>query len=182
MTHTGFEKQQKLIVIALLDNGILLEKELIGKILELPATENDIQQFDIPAEIEKQSQIQVQEMLDEIVDKNKEFFLKECNKLNDWGEEMKDRLQEEIKEIDRNIKDITKEMQTNSGAYDLTEIIEMQQQISNLKKERSRKRATMFDEEDRIEEEVTRLQAEIQKRMNSSSKVENVFTVRFEIA
>jgi adenine-specific DNA-methyltransferase len=95
---------------------------------------------------------------------------------------MKDHLQEEIKEIDRNIKDITKEMQTNSGAYELTEIIDMQQQISNLKKERSRKRATMFDEEDRIEEEVTRLQEEIQKRMNSSSKVENVFTVRFEIA
>lgn len=182
VTHTGFEKQQKLIVTGLLDNGLLLEKELIGKILELPAVENDIQQFNIPTEIEKQSQIQVQEMLDEIVDKNKEFFLKECNKLNDWGEEMKDRLQEEIKEIDRNIKDITKEMQTNSGAYELTEIIEMQQQISNLKKERSRKRATMFDEEDRIEEEVTRLQAEIQKRMNSSSEVENIFTVQFEIA
>jgi len=181
MTHIGFETQQNLIVTVLLDNGILLEKDLIEKVFELPVVEGSLQQFAIHSEIEKQSQKQVQKIINDIIDKNKEFFLAECNKLNDWGEEMKDNLQEEIKEIDRKIKETTKEMQINSSAYELTEIIEMQQQISNLKKERSRKRATMFDEEDRIEEEVAILQEEIQKRMNSSSKVEDVFTVQFEI-
>lgn len=181
LIHNGFEVSENIIYTAVLDNGTVLANDLIEKILELPCNIVNEGAFRIPEHIEKYAEATKQKLLDDISNQNKRFFIDECNKLNGWGEEMKDRLQEELKQLDRDIKEIKKDIQVNEALYGLEEIIEKQEQIKSLTKERTRKRATMFEEEDKIEEEVTKLQAEIKKRMNSATEVEAVFTVRFEV-
>lgn len=181
LIHTGLEVSENLIYTAVLDNGNVLNADLVEKILELQCNVINDTAFNIPEHIDKYADDTKQKLLDDIANQNKKFYIDEFNKLNNWGEEMKDRLQEDIKQLDREIKEVKKDMQVNEALYSLDEIVEKQDRITTLSKERTRKRATMFDEEDKIEDEVTKLQAEIKKRMNSNTEVLDVFTVRFEV-
>ncbi len=181
LIHNGFETSENLIYTAVLDNGAVLDNDIVEKLLELPCSIQNESIFKIPEHIGKFAEATKQKLLDDIANQNKRFFLDECNKLNSWGEEMKDRLQEELKQLDRDIKEVKKDIQVNEALYSLDEIMEKQDRVKAITKERTRKRATMFEEEDKIEDEVTKLQAEIKKRMNSSTEVVDVFTVRIEV-
>lgn len=181
LKHTGFETQEFLICTALLDDSTIIETDLIEKLLELPSTVLEETPFSISPTLIETSESNKKLILDNIANQNKKFFLDECKKLNDWGEETKDRLQEELKQLDKDIKELKKDIQLNESLYTLEQIIEKQNSIKKLTKERQRKRTTLFEEEDKIEYDITKLQAEIKKRMNSSTEVEEVFTVRFEV-
>ncbi len=177
----GFETSETLIYTAVLDNGMALDDTLVEKLLELPCTETNAVQFKVSEHIEQYALAGKQRILDEMEQKNKKFFLDECAKLDNWGAEMREHIEEELKQLDKDIKALKKDMQANEALYTLEEIVQKRGQLKSLERERARKRATMFEEEDKIEEEVTKLQAEIQKRMKSKTEIEEVFTVRFEV-
>ncbi|MFI3174574.1 MAG: SNF2-related protein [Bacillota bacterium] len=177
----GLEVQEYLLKIAVLDDGQVIPSAMVEKLLEMFAITMEKESFVVPTIIDECAMAAKEEILKEIAQENKKFFLEECNKLNGWGEEMKDRLQEEIKKLDQLIKELKKDIQVNEASYSLEEIMSKQDDVKRLSKERTTRRATLFEEEDKIEDEVTRLQGEIQKRMGNQVEVMDIFTVRFEV-
>ncbi len=197
LINSSFEEQEYLLISAICNDGVEIEADLIDKLMELDVTSiKDINE-QIPEEIinhqkyqelqtikeiglkNKEYFLQESKKLDEWSD-NKEYFLQESKKLDEWSDDLKDNLQLEIKEIEKQIKEKKKEFD-NSLDLDLEQMLDIKDQMNKLKRKRDKKMRELYDEQDRIDEENERLQAEMRSRIKGSTQVKPIFTIQFEI-
>jgi ERCC4-related helicase len=176
----SFDKQEHLIISAICDDGTVLDSGVVNKIMELSTVKRQqIECSSVPNAIKGMSKTNADNTLKQIEMENKEYFLKECEKLDEWSEDLKDGLQEEIKNIDKVIKEKNRELSIVDCT--LEEMLDKKDEILKLKKLRDKKRRKLYDEEDRIENENEKLQEEMRQRIKGKNTVTNIFTIRFEI-
>lgn len=180
LVNSSFEEQEYLLVSAICHDGVEIEAELIDKLMELNVITVEHLKEQIPNEVMKHQREQELQTIQEIELKNKEYFLQESKKLDEWSEDLKDNLQLEIKEIEKQLKEKKKELNNNLD-LDLDQMLEIKEQINKLERQRNKKRRELYDEEDRIDEENDKLQREMRQRIRGATHVEPVFTVKFEI-
>jgi chromosome segregation ATPase len=179
LINDSFEKEEHLIITATCDNGEIIEEDIVDKIMELPADTKRIDE-DIPIEIiNLRKEMEKKRILD-IENKNKKYFLNECEKLDEWSEDKKNSLTEDIDQLDKLIKEKKKEMSLDLDAT-LEEIINIKEEINKLKKQRDKKHRELFEAQKQIEDENERLQEAMRMKIRGNSTTENIFTVRFEI-
>lgn len=179
LINDSFEKEEHLIITATCDNGEIIEEDIVDKIMELPANTKRIDE-DIPIEIiNLRKEMEKKRILD-IKNKNKKYFLNECEKLDEWSEDKKSSLTEDINQLDKLIKEKKKEMSLDLDAT-LEEIINIKEEINKLKKQRDKKHRELFEAQKQIEDENERLQEAMRMKIRGNSTTENIFTVRFEI-
>ena len=94
---------------------------------------------------------------------------------------MKEKIQLELETLEREIKEKTKELREGGELFELEELIKLQDEIVSLKKRRRKKRAEIYDDEEEVETEVARLQNEIKQKMKTTSTVQDIFSVTFEL-
>ncbi|MFZ3371530.1 MAG: SNF2-related protein [Desulfitobacteriaceae bacterium] len=182
LINDSFEEQQHLLITALGDDGTTLEADIVDKIMELPIISEVSVQATLSSEISTlRKQIEGQ-TLQEIQRQNKEFFLKECEKLDEWSEDRKNSLQQDIKENEKLIKEKNKEFSLSADELTLEEMVNKKSEITRLKKERDKKRRELYAEEDKIEQENEKLQDEMRIRLKGIATSENVWMLRYTIA
>jgi len=180
MRNGSLDEQEHILVTAVCDDGTELETEIVERIMELPAFSFAEIKGSIPSLILiKKNQLE-EHTLKEIENNNKEFFLKECEKLDQWSEDKKDALQQNIRDVDKLIKEKNKAFSISTECT-LEQMLNMKAEINKLKKLRDKKRRELYDEEDKIEQENEKLQADMRQRIKGKTIVENIFTIRFEI-
>ena len=135
----------------------------------------------VPIELQKSVELEIEQGLHSIDKTNREYYLSECDKLDSWGEEMKEKIQLELETLEREIKEKTKELREGGELFELEELIKLQDEIVSLKKRRRKKRAEIYDDEEEVETEVARLQNEIKQKMKTTSTVQDIFSVTFEL-
>lgn len=182
LINDSFEEQEHLLVTARLDDGTTLEEDMVDKIMGLPADYQMSCQSSLPPEISTLCKELEEETKQEIQRQNKEFFMRECEKLDEWSEDRKNSLQQDIKEIEKLIKEKNKEFSFSADELTLEEMVNKKCEITRLKKERDKKRRELYAEEDRIEEENEKLQEKMRIRLKGKAKKENIFMIKFTIA
>ncbi|MDD4237224.1 MAG: SNF2-related protein [Desulfotomaculaceae bacterium] len=181
LSNESFETEEYLLITTLCDDNTAIPGDMINRIMELPAicmVNNDL---DIPQRLYVLSDQAKETKLKGIEAQNKKYFLDECEKLDTWSEERKIALQQELKDIDRLIKEKKREISLSSSDCSLEELVEKKAEEQRLKKMRERKRREHFEEEDRIEMENERLQEEMRHRIRGRTTVEHIFTIRYAI-
>ena len=181
LTNQGFDKEEHLLIAALDDCGKKLDANLINRIMELPAFVQNMPEEKQPASLEALMHSLQQTKLQEIEDANKKYFLEECEKLDNWSEDRKFALDEEIKDMDKLIKEKKREMQFEQDSYSLSELLEKKAEIQKLTKNRTKKRQDLFAAQDQVDEENDRLQLEMRRRLKGENKIETIFTIRYEV-
>lgn len=179
LINDSFDKQEHLIISATCDDGTILDSDIVNKIMELSVVKRQRIGGSIPNNIKEISKTNADNTLKQIEIENKEYFLKECKKLDEWSEDLKNGLQKEIKNIDKVIKEKNKELSIVDCT--LEEMLDKKDEILKLKKLRDKKRRKLYEEEDRIENENEKLQEEMRQRIKGKNTVTNIFTIRFEI-
>ena len=116
-----------------------------------------------------------------IWDTSDRSVLEECEKLDNWSEDRKFALDEEIKDMDKLIKEKKREMQFEQDSYSLSELLEKKAEIQKLTKNRTKKRQDLFAAQDQVDEENDRLQLEMRRRLKGENKIETIFTIRYEV-
>ncbi len=180
LVNSSFEEQEYLLVSAICHDGVEIEADLIDKLMELNVITIEDLTEQIPNEVMRHQREQELQTIQEIELKNKEYFLQESEKLDKWSEDLKDNLQLEIKEIEKQLKEKKKELNNNLD-LDLVQMLEIKDQINKLERQRNKKRRELYDEEDRINEENDKLQTEMRQRIRGATHVKPVFTLQFEI-
>lgn len=180
LINSSFEEQEYLLISAICNDGVEIEPDLIDKLMELDVICIKEVTEKIPENIINHQKSQELQTIREIESKNKKYFLQESKKLDDWSEDLKDNLQVEIKEIEKQIKEKKKEFD-NSLDLDLEQMLDIKDQMNKLKRQRDKKMRELYDEQDRIDEENERLQAEMRSRIKGVTEVKPIFTVQFEI-
>lgn len=110
--------------------------------------------------------------------RNAAIFEAEAEKLDGWADDLKVGLEQEIKELDRQIKEARR---TATAALTLEEKLAGQKQIKALEQQRNAKRRALFDAQDEIDRQRERLIAEIEGKLQQRTSLFELFRVRWKL-
>lgn len=117
--------------------------------------------------------------LQDLQERNEEFFEEESDKLERWAEDVKFGLERELRELDTQIKAAKK---TSKSAVALAEKLEAQKQIKALETKRNTKRRQLFEAQDDVDKKRADLIDEIERQLQTKTNIEPVFTLRWTLS
>jgi SNF2 family DNA or RNA helicase len=184
-----------LLFTALDNNGTAIPAETAQKLMQLPGFLR--QESEEPAFINSAASNTLSEAKDEqlyqrnaileaarqgveknVNDRNLSFFEQEVNKLDDWADDLKEGLEQSIKEMDKEIKHVRREAKI---APTLEEKLGLQKQQRELESQRNRSRKELFDKQDEVDERRESLIESLEGKLNKQTSTENLFTIQWSV-
>ena len=121
---------------------------------------------------------EIQARLDSIETRNGQFFDEEVLKLDRWSEDLKLSLEHEIKDLDKQIRELRR---TSALAQSLQEKLAYQKQFRELERRRNTKRRELFDAQDAIDTQREELIGNIEKQLKQRRSVQTLFCIRWNL-
>jgi ERCC4-related helicase len=180
LIYSGFETGEHIIMSVVTEDGTDIDDDMMNRILELPAVVCG-ECSPETAELEQRRRGGIAARCAAIDDANKRFFLEECEKLDAFTEDLKEGLQNELKDLRKLITEKKKLFRASKDTSTLADMVAMKEELNGLQAKEKKMKREIYDREDEIEAENARLQEEIKERMGGTSKVEHIMTISFEI-
>lgn len=174
----SINKEEFLLLAAMTDTGITIAEDMAQKILNIPATVSGLE-GNIP-----------QDALDAITDqlrqsrlaqadaRNARFFEEEVTKLDRWSEDLKNGLETEIKDLDKEIRELKKEA---SRVAALNDKLEIQKKIRALETRRKEKRQKLYEDQDQIDEQRDVMISRVEKQLQLKHSVKPIFAIKWRL-
>lgn len=170
------QAEDHLIVVAITDDGEVLDEGAPQRLLTLPG---EVTRQGVSVDETRLSQIATERQAAiqrGISERNARFFEIEAEKLDGWADDLKVSLEREIKELDRQIKEARRGA---TIALTLEDKLAAQKQVRALEAERSTKRRTLFDAQDRIDEQRAKLIMQIEDKLEQKIDASSLFIIRW---
>lgn len=181
LTISSLETEDYLIFGGVMDDGNELDPEQARRFFSLPAVMKQPVLY-LPQEkkLELTSIINRQKLviLERNLERNANYFEQEIEKLDKWAEDRKTSLEIKLKDLDRIIKEKKAEAKK---IMKLEEKVAAHREIKELEKRRNTLRYTLYEEQDRVDEEKEKLISEIEARLQQNTEEEELFTIRWSI-
>ena len=175
----SMDTEEFLVFAAQCDDGRILDGELCRKLLSLPGRVVETHDAAGPAaSLAKVRDAETQACMQKVDIRNGRYFDEEVAKLERWSDDLKLGLEQEIKDLDRQIKEIRRESQ---AATALTEKLEAQRRIKKVESERNRKRRELYEAQDSIDQQRDGLITNIERQLGTSQESQPLFRIRWRI-
>lgn len=182
----SLERSEDYLLFAGFDRqGNTLPAEMAQKLMQLPATEGALPITGGVAELSALEKELAQVLRHErnqveksVNDRNLTFFEQEVNKLDAWADDLKEGLEELIKELDKQIKQVRRDAKI---APTLEEKLFLQKEQKRLESLRNRNRRELFDKQDEVDERREALIDSLEGKLNKKMTVEDLFTVQWSL-
>ncbi|MDI3686434.1 SNF2-related protein [Pseudomonas aeruginosa] len=169
--------EQHLVVSAVTTNGHALPEDDPEKLLRLPARlEQSESAVEGAVPLVDDLEQRKSQLLREINQRNMGYFEQEVAKLDAWADDLKLGLEQEIKKIDGEVKELRRIAAT---AATLEEKLGYQKQQRELEVKRSRLRRELYARQDEIEEERNALIDQLEQQLQQHVREETLFTVEW---
>ncbi len=181
LTINSFETEDHILLCGITDDGIELDIEQCQRLFSLVAQrEIYLQDADlvIQNKLEEIVYKQEAEILHGNSKRNALFFDEEMEKLDKWAEDIKNSLEIELKELDKNIKISKTEAKK---ILKLEEKVKAQRHIKEMEKKRNTMRQELYQKQDEVDERKEKLISEIEERMKQKIEKNELFTVRWQL-
>jgi adenine-specific DNA-methyltransferase len=178
LTVETFESEEFLIFAARSDAGAPLDEDTCRKLFLLPAR-TDASQPDPPPDLAPLREREVGARLKEVEDRNGRFFDEEVLKLDRWSDDLKQGLERELKELDRQIREARK---TAALAASLRDKLDAQKTLKALEATRTSKRRELFDAQDAIDRQRDELIGRIEQQLRRRQTLAPLFQVRWSVS
>ena len=166
-----------LLLAAVTQSGHVLHEEDPGKLLRLPA---EVISGDFSGEPPPQLAQELQRLenhaIREVNQRNLGYFEAEGQKLDAWADDLKLGLENEVKELDREIKDVRR---TATVAATLDEKLHWQKRQRELETRRNQLRRQIFDRQDEIDAQRNLLIDALESRLSRQVQTIEVFTIQW---
>lgn len=173
------DEEQRLVVAAMTTDGQILAEDDPEKLLRLPARMEAAQERDLAtAALQENVATRISSVLREINQRNMGYFEQEVQKLDAWADDLKLGIEQEIKEIDRQIKDVRR---TAASAPTLEEKLSLQKQQRELEAKRTKLRRELFMRQDAIESERNALIDQLESQLQQQVRQQDLFTVAWTL-
>jgi len=166
-----------LILAGCADDGHSLDDDLCRKLLLLPAEVSDNGEVQ-PADLTEHRMREVQARVREVEERNMKFFDEEVVKLDHWSDNLKQSLEREIKELDKQIRE-ARGVAALAGL--LHEKLEAQKTIKTLESTRKERRKRLFDAQDDIDSRRDELIEQIEIQLGQTKSVGLLFSIRWHL-
>jgi adenine-specific DNA-methyltransferase len=179
------QDEEYLVFAGVADNGDVLQEDALRRLIGFPATVTPAGEDLVSSRLRIEEPLEAvavqrrHHLLENISTRNLQYFNQETEKLEGWADDLKDGLEREIKDLDRQIREAKREAKS---ALTLAAKLEGQKQVKALENTRKRKRQSLFEAQDEIDERRDALIAEIEAGLEQGTKVERLFTIRWRLA
>ncbi|CAE6887048.1 RNA polymerase-associated protein RapA [Paraburkholderia domus] len=172
-------QEQRLVVAAVTSDGQALVEDDPEKLLRLPAQARPAEHAGADVSTLMQDvTTRKSAVLWEINQRNLGYFEQEVQKLDAWADDLKLGIEQEIKEIDRQIKEVRR---TAASAPTLEEKLSWQKQQRELEAKRTKLRRELFNRQDAIESERNDLINQLESKLQQEVREQTLFTVEWEL-
>jgi len=182
LTVSSFEIEDWLLFAGVATDGTEVDAEQCQRMFSLNAVESPQLSLNPDkasrARMESQLALQEQAVLTRLSEKNAQFFELEMEKLEGWAGDLKEGLEHELKEIDREIKEAKREAQLASS---LESKVGFHKRIKELEARRAEKRRGLFEAQDAVDTRKDSLLSEIEARLQQGLVKEEIFSVQWKI-
>jgi hypothetical protein len=172
-------QEQHLLVAAGTTDGVVLAEEDPEKLLRLPATTHAASLFNAPdATLLADAEARKIALLRDVNERNLGYFEQEVQKLDAWADDLKLGLEQEIKEIDREIKEVRR---TAATSPTLDEKLSWQRKQRELESKRSKLRRELFARQDEVEAQRNDLISQLEMKLQQQVEERTLFTIEWEL-
>lgn len=173
-------QEQHLLVAAVTNDGVVLAEEDPEKLLRLPATGQPSGLFNNAGDAALLADVEARKaaLMRDINRRNLGYFEQEAQKLEAWSDDLKLGLEQEIKEIDRQIKEVRR---TAVVSPTLEEKLSWQKKQRELEGKRSKLRRDLFARQDEIEIQRNDLISELETQLQQQVEERILFTIEWEL-
>jgi ERCC4-related helicase len=171
--------EEHLVVSAVTDAGQPLEEEDPEKLLRLPATAVAATLFaEAPLALQTEMDTRKNVLLRQVNDRNLAYFAQELEKLDAWADDLKLGLEREIKDIDREIKEVRR---VAAVSPTLEEKLAQQKRQRELEGKRAKLRRELFSRQDEVEAKRNELIEQLETQLKQTIEENLLFTVEWEL-
>lgn len=175
--------EDHIVLCGLTDNGETVHQEVLEKLLNVPVLNSPVAQA---ATLGQQTAPSLADelarrktaILREVNERNLKYFEAEVDKLDAWADDLKVGLEQEIKEIDREIREVRR---TAKAAPDLNEKLNWQKRQRELEKLRTRKRRELFDKQDEVDSRREELITELESKLEQNIEERHLFSLWWQV-
>ncbi len=134
---------------------------------------------DVQAHLQTQFAEQQVGLLDATARRNQDYFESEMEKLENWANDLKDGLERDLKDLDREIKEIKRQARL---AAELNAKVELHKKAKDLERRRNDKRRGLFEAQDQVDSQKEDLIGRIESRLKQAVQSEELFVIRWKIS
>jgi SNF2-related domain/Helicase conserved C-terminal domain len=178
LTIEALEPEQHLVFSAIDDDDNSLGEETcervfmiageVGKERNVPETVQTL--------LDDQFETKKAQIVQDVTKRNQTYFEAEMDKLENWAEDLKQGLERELKELDREIKSTKKEARQASS---LDTKVALHKKAKELERQRNDKRRRLFETQDEVDERKDSLIEDIEQRLKQRMEDVALFTIRW---
>ena len=174
----SFEAEDHILFAGVRDDGVLLDPEACRRLFDLAAEASQpILAPSLPV-LGEQLGEQQRRVLEEAGQRNTRWLDQEVTKLDRWSEDLKLGLEQDIKDLDVQIRETKR---ASTIAETLADKLVHQRALKALQTTRHQKRRDLFSAQDEVEARRDGLIADIEARMKQGQQVQPVFTIRWRL-
>lgn len=178
LTVDGLSRETFLLVVALADNGLLLDSDVADRLLGLPARITGTLREAPPPALVRHTEELTSARIAEVEARNGAFFQEEAEKLDLWADDLKLGLRREVEQLDR---EIAEARRADRAATALPERLAAQKRIRTLETQRDHRLRELYSAQDRIHAERDRLIEQIERQLALRHEHRSELTLRWVI-
>lgn len=178
LTIESIQTFEQLILSARTDDGEILDHKLCERLLLVPMREVKPLQSELPEDLESVREDIIKGQLKDAYEKNVTYFEEERDKLESWAEDTKNAMEQEIKALEKEIREakkIARSMKT------LDEKTREQRKVKTLEKKRDEKMLEFFNTRKMIDEKTEELLDAVESKLTLKRNVTPIYTIRWEL-
>lgn len=178
---SALDTEDHLIFSGVCDDGRPLDKEQCQRLFSLPAMINPADttlSAEAATHIDQITHAAETEILAVSAERNSGYFDAEMEKLDKWAEDVKNSIEIELKELDKEIK--TRKTEAKK-ILSLEDKVKAQREIKEMEKKRNSLRQNLYQAQDEVDVKKEKLIDEIEARLKQKITKSRLFLVRWKV-
>ena len=176
----SLEREDHLILTGICDDGTALVDDTCERLFSIAGAVGDetVMPDDVQARLQQDFETARNRIVAETAERNRNYFDAEMEKLEKWADDLKASLEQELKNLDKDIRTIKKEARQCS---DLDAKVELHKKAKALERRRNEKRRSLFDAQDEVDSRKEELIGEVEARLKQQIHLAKVFCIRWTV-
>ncbi len=177
--ETFGEVEDVIVMVSQSEDGEFLNRDQVESLWMYSAEVVGEADGVIPESLNKRLEDEKQTVIEAINSRNLEFFSEEIDKLDAWADDQKQGIEQEIKELEKEINGVRK---MAKFVMTLEEKLDLQKQQKEMEKKRNKLRRELFDRQDEVDVRRDTLIQGLEDKLVQKVSESEILSIHWEVA